>query len=286
MSTLRLVAACLMLSTVTATAQKAPQFEVASIRPTPDDGAGANIGLRVTGKLVHYGGLTLKDYIGMAYSLDGQQVIAPEWTNEQRFEISATLPDGATREQIPDMLQALLAERFQLKVHKESREFPVYALVVGKGGLKIKGSPVDPSAPPPAATETQGGATNSGVVINMRGGTFTIADNKFAIRNLTMDDLALALTRFSDRKTIDATGLTDRFDLTLELTAEDFGFVMTQGLLNNGYMRGPQALRQLDGAPSNLLGRYITKTGLALEERRAPLEVAVVDSVARAPTEN
>jgi uncharacterized protein (TIGR03435 family) len=106
----------------TATAQKVPQFEVASIRPTPD-GAVATIGLRVTGKLVHYGGLSLKDYIGMAYSLDPQQVIAPDWMNERRFEISATLPDGATREQIPDMLQALLAERFQLKLHKESASF-------------------------------------------------------------------------------------------------------------------------------------------------------------------
>jgi uncharacterized protein (TIGR03435 family) len=286
LSTLRLVTTCLLLATASATAQKTPQFEVASIRPTPDDSAGATIGLRVTGKLVHYGGLTLKDYIGMAYSLDGQQVIAPDWTNEQRFEISATLAAGATREQIPDMLQALLVERFQLKVHKESREFPVYALVVSKGGLKIKGKPVDPNAPPPAATETEGGATNSGVVINMRGGTFTIADNKFAIKNLTMEDLALAVTRFADRKTIDATGLTDRFDLTLELTAEDFSFVMMQGLVNNGYARGPQALRVLDGAPSNVLGRYITKTGLALEERRAPLEVVVVDSVSRAPTEN
>jgi uncharacterized protein (TIGR03435 family) len=51
-------------------------------------------------------------------------------------------------------------------------------------------------------------------------------------------------------------------------------------------MRGPEVLRRLDGAPPNVLGRYITQTGLALEERRAPLEVVVVDSVSRTPTEN
>ena len=277
---------CMLLAIVPARTQQALRFEVASIRPTPDDNAGARIGLRVTGSLAHYSGLTLKDYIGMAYELDPPQVMAPDWANEQRFEISATLPAGATREQTPAMLQVLLAERFQLKAHKESRQFPVYAIVVSKGGLKIKGTPVDPNAPPPAATETVGAAQSNGVVINMRGGTFAMADGKFEIKHLLMEDLALALTRFSDRKTIDATGLTDRFDITLELTPEDFNLVYLRGLVNNGYTRAPQALRALDGAPANIIGRYLARTGLALEERRAPLEVVIVDSAARQPAEN
>jgi len=275
----------MLLAVASATTQPVLRFEVASIRPTPDNN-GSTIGLRVTGSLAHYSALTLKDYIGMAYALDPPQVIAPEWTNDQRFEISATLPAGATREQIPQMLQTLLAERFHLKLHKESRQFPVYALVVSKGGLKIKGTPVDPNAPPPAATQTVGAATNSGVVINMRGGTFTMADNTFGIKQLLMEDLALAVTRFSDRKTIDATGLTDRFDFMLELTPEDFNLVYLRGLVNNGYTRAPQILRTLDGSSANVLGGYIAKTGLALEERNAPLDVVIVDSASKEPTGN
>jgi uncharacterized protein (TIGR03435 family) len=277
---------CTLMAVAPAITQPSLRFEVASIRPTPEDNAGSRIGLRLTGSLAHYSGLTLKDYIGAAYSLDPPQVIAPEWANEQRYEISATLPAGATREQVPEMLQALLAERFQLKVHRESRQFPVYALVVSKGGLKIKGTPVDPNAPPLVASNTVGAASTNGVVINMRGGTFAMADGKFEIRQLTMEDLALALTRFSDRKTIDATGLTDRFDMTLELTQEDFNLVYLRGLVNNGYTRAPQILRTLDGAPANILGSYLARAGLALEERRAPLEVVVVDSASRQPAEN
>jgi uncharacterized protein (TIGR03435 family) len=266
--------------------QQALRFEVASIRPTPDDNAGSRIGLRLTGQQAQYSGLTLKDYIGEAYRLDPPQVIAPEWANDQRYEISATLPSGATREQVPEMLQALLADRFQLKAHKESRPFPIYALVVSKGGLKIKGIPVDPNAPPLAATESVGVATGNGVVINMRGGTFAMVDGKFEIKQLMMEDLVLALTRFSDRKTIDATGLRDRFDLTLELTQEDFNLVYIRGLVNNGYTRAPQLLQRLDTAPANILGRYLEKFGLTLEERHAPLEVVVVDSVSKEPTAN
>ena len=277
---------CTLMAVAPAITQPSLRFEVASIRPTPEDNAGSRIGLRLTGSLAHYSGLTLKDYIGAAYSLDPPQVIAPEWANEQRYEISATLPAGATREQVPEMLQALLAERFQLKVHRESRQFPVYALVVSKGGLKIKGTPVDPNAPPLVASNTVGAASTNGVVINMRGGTFAMADGKFEIRQLTMEDLTLALTRFSDRKTIDATGLTDRFDMTLELTQEDFNLVYLRGLVNNGYTRAPQILRTLDGAPANILGSYLARAGLALEERRAPLEVVVVDSASRQPAEN
>src|SRR5688572_23858746 len=135
-------------------AQKAPEFEVASIRPTEGAGrldAAATVGLRITGSQVRISGLSLKDYIGMAYNLEPPQVIAPEWTGQVRFDISANLPANGTREQIPQMLQALLADRFQLTVHKESRESPIYALTVSKDGLKLKGTPVDPNAPQPAA---------------------------------------------------------------------------------------------------------------------------------------
>jgi uncharacterized protein (TIGR03435 family) len=103
---------------------------------------------------------------------------------------------------------------------------------------------------------------------------------------LTLEELSRALTRFTERKTIDATGLTDRFDFAVDLTPEDYQFAMIRAAVNNGVRLPPQALRVLDNAPSNVLGQYVAKTGLALEERKAAVEVVVVDSVSKAPTEN
>jgi uncharacterized protein (TIGR03435 family) len=283
----RLVAVSLLIA-APAWAQKPLEFEVASIKATPErqDPNSAAAGLRITGSQVRISGLSLKDYIGMAYGLEPPQVIAPEWTGQQRYDIAGNLPTDGTREQIPQMLQALLASRFALKAHKESREFPIYALVIGRGGLKIKGTPVDPNAPSPATVESGGAGSAAGIVINLGQGTFTLASNKLEVRNLTLEALAQALTRFSERKTIDATGNTDRFDFSLDLTQEDYQFALMRAAVNNGVVLPPQVLRFLDNAPSNVLGQYIAKTGLELEERRAPLEVVVVDSVSRAPEAN
>ena len=154
------------------------------------------------------------------------------------------------------------------------------------GGLKIKGTRIDPNAPPPVVTEAAGTGSDAGVVINMAGGTFSLVPNKLEVRQMTMDGLARALTRFAERKTIDATALTDRFDFSLDLSPEDYRFALMRAAINNGYPLPPQALRLLDSAPSNVLGQYIAKTGLTLEERKAPLDVVVVDSVSRTPTDN
>jgi len=286
MRSLRFVLACVLLIVGRAIAQTTLQFEVASVRPTPGDNSGPPIGMRITGARIQISGYSLKDYIGMAYSLEPPQVIAPEWMATQRFEIAGNLPVGSTRQQLPQMIQALLIDRFQLKVHKESREFPVYALTVSRGGLKITGTPVDPTAPQPPATEVNGSGSPAGVVISMGAGSFGLADNRLEVKNLTMPELANSLTRFSERKTIDATGVTDRFTFTLELSQEDYGFAMMRAAINNGYPVSPQGLRALDAAPSNVLGGYIARTGLVLEERRAPLDVVVVDSALRTPTEN
>ena len=283
----RLLLVSLMIASP-AFAQKPPEFEFASIKATPEgtNPTAAAVGLRITGRQVRISGLSLKDYIGMAYSLEPPQVIAPEWTAQLRFDISANLPADGTREQIPQMLQVLLTDRFQLKAHKESRESPIYALAVSKDGLKVKGTPVDPNAPRPAAVEAGGGGSAAGIVINLGQGTFTLAANKLEVKNLTMADLAAALTRFSERKTIDATGNTDRFDFSIDLAQEDYQFALMRAAVNNGVVLPPQVLRFLDTAPSNVLGQYIAKTGLELEERRAPLDVVIVDSVARAPVAN
>src|SRR5262249_56711976 len=106
-------------------AQNPPRsaFEVASIRPsvgTPQPGVVA--GVRVDGSQVRATFLSVKDYIAAAYRLKLYQISGPDWIGTERFDVSATLPEGSTPGQLPEMLQALLTDRFQLKFHKEKKE--------------------------------------------------------------------------------------------------------------------------------------------------------------------
>src|ERR1051326_6461347 len=123
-----------------------PEFEVASIRPaapiTNLQGK-TRIGMRVDAGRMEYSFGSLRDLIRTAWRLKDYQVQAPGWLADARFDIAAKLPDGASIDQTPEMLQALLAERFKLEVHHETREHPVYALVVAKNGPKLTASAPD-----------------------------------------------------------------------------------------------------------------------------------------------
>jgi uncharacterized protein (TIGR03435 family) len=139
-----------------------PEFDVASVKlaaqPTPElfRSGKIHIGMTVDGARVDIGGMPLTTLIQQAFRVKLFQVVAPDWARESRWDILAKLPDGGSQEQVPEMLQALLADRFKLVVHRENKELPVYALVVGKGGLKMKESAPEPGA---AADAPAGGPT-------------------------------------------------------------------------------------------------------------------------------
>jgi uncharacterized protein (TIGR03435 family) len=143
-----------------------PEFEVANItpaaQPTPElfRSGKIHIGMTVDGGRVDIGGMPLTTLVQEAFQVKPFQVIAADWMRESRWDILAKLPEGGSQLQIPAMLQALLADRFKMVVHRENKELPVYALVVGKGGLKMKAYVPDPSAPaeaPAAGPTTIGG---------------------------------------------------------------------------------------------------------------------------------
>ena len=155
-----------MLVTGAAFAQTAPKltFEVASVKPAaPLDmakmqaamaaGEAPKIGMRVDAARVEFTYLDLKTLVSIAYKLKPYQVTGPDWMASERYDIIAKIPDGATKDDIPQMLQALLKERLKLDAHLESKEHPVLGLVIGKGGPKLKESeggaptPIDESAP-------------------------------------------------------------------------------------------------------------------------------------------
>lgn len=268
-----------------------PEFEVATIRPSaPNAQEAVTAGVRIDGAQVRCAFLTLKDYIGIAYRVKLYQVSGPDWLASDRFDISATLPAGVPTTQIPEMLQRLLEDRFQMKMHREKKDFPVYVLEVAKGGLKMQESASDPNAAnvdAKAPVNITGGGSAQGVSVNLgRGSSYTFSNNKFEAKRLTMAALAGNLERFTDRPIVDMTDLKGSYDFTLDVTQEDYQAMMIRAAVTAGVAMPPQALRFLDGASLGSLFDAMQKVGLKLDARKAPLDLLIVDEARKTPTEN
>jgi uncharacterized protein (TIGR03435 family) len=114
-----------------------PSFEVATIRPAPPTPPqGVAVGVHIDGAQFHATFMTLRDYMGMAYRLKLYQISGPDWTGSERFDVSATLPDGSLPAQLPNMMQSLLEERFQLKMHRRKRTSPFTLSSLRKAAYK------------------------------------------------------------------------------------------------------------------------------------------------------
>jgi uncharacterized protein (TIGR03435 family) len=251
-----------------------------------------NVGVHLDGARISCTQLNLKDYISTAYQVKLYQISGPDWLGSERFDISATLPAGAQQEQVPDMLKALLVDRFQMKFHREKKDFPVYALVVAKSGLKLNETPKDSESPDggePAkpAVNVTGSGGRGGVHINLGNGSyFSLADNKFIGRKLTMLSFVDMLARFEDRPVIDMTDLKGNYDVDLNFTTEDYNALMIRSAIAAGVVLPPEAMKALEYASGDSLLAALEKVGLKLEARKAPLDVIVIDHMAKAPTEN
>jgi uncharacterized protein (TIGR03435 family) len=281
------------LCTASASAQTAPrpEFEVASIRPsTQNIQDGVTAGVHIDGAQFRASLLTLKDYIGAAYRLKVYQISGPDWLAGDRFDVAATLPPDTPQSQITDMLQSLLDQRFQLKTHREKREFPVYVLEVAKGGLKMQETPPDPEAArvdPKAPVNFTGGGSAQGVSGTLgRGVSYTFANNKFEAKRFSMAQLAGTLERFLDRPVVDMTGLSGGYDFALDVTPEDSRTMMIRAGVNAGVVLPPEAMKLLDGGSPISLFDAVQKLGLRLDARKAPLDLLVIDDARKTPTEN
>jgi uncharacterized protein (TIGR03435 family) len=278
-----------LLAAVLAFGQTRKEFEVASIRPMSDQPAGSvTAGVRIDGSQVRITSLSLKDYISAAYRVRLNQITGPDWLGSERFDIAAKLPDGSAQADVPAMLQSLLADRFQLKFHREKKEFPVYALEVAKTGLKVmQTADTDPVARSGAPINIAAGGSGAGVMINLgEGSYFSLGANGFETKKLTMPTFADMLTRFLDRPIVDMTNVKGAYDLTLNLTPEDRLAMLIRSAVAAGVVLPPQALALLDTGSTDSLSNALKSVGLTLESSRAPLEILVVDEIQRKPSEN
>src|SRR5215831_5092032 len=149
-----------LLGAALALAQTAPpRFEVASVKPAPADAKGSSWNVRPGGLIVN--NMTLKEIIQVAYGLQEYQCSTPGWLQEARYNIVAKPEAGATDgNQLTAMLRTLLAERFKLAIHRETKLVPGYALVVAKGGLKAKVSDSESSSMKEGSTRFTGTGVN------------------------------------------------------------------------------------------------------------------------------
>jgi uncharacterized protein (TIGR03435 family) len=258
--------------------------------------------MSVDGARVDIGYLSLAELIPLAFDVKPFQVSGPDWMRAQRFDILAKMPEGATKENVPAMLRALLEERFQLKIHRENRDNPIYALVVGKDGPKMKEA--DPELEAPASDDgVKSAAPGSQLRVNAgRGGATVVSADigttkitpgtdgmRLEMSRISMPRLAVMLTPMLDRPVVDMTELKGNYQVALELPIDALlGMAKAAGVVPPGLGPRGEPGRPADASdPSGgALFSSIQQLGLRLEARRAPVEFVVIDHVEKMPTEN
>jgi uncharacterized protein (TIGR03435 family) len=294
-------------------------FEVASIKPAgPLDPAAimsgkAHVGMKIDGFRVDIGMFAISDLIRTAYKLKSFELVAPEWMNgmsAQRWDIMATMPPGSNKDQVPEMLQTLLAERFKLQFHKESKEHAAYELTVAKTGLKMQEAPADPAPvkteppvpgegpKPPAGNEnpqikvTQTG--EGGANVSIGGGEagpmkMNVGPNGMHMEaeKMPMEGLVELIGKLVNKPVVDQTGLKGKYKVALDIPmAEMMAMARAAGApVPNPPGTGP-ADAASDPSGSSTIFQTVKTLGLNLEARKLPIEIIVVDKCEKTPTEN
>jgi uncharacterized protein (TIGR03435 family) len=244
-----------------------PAFEVASVKPSTPAAAG-NARSSVHGgpgstdpEFARFDNVDLFSLVAMAYGVQRYQLSAPDWTNTTRFDVVAKLPPGATSEQYRNMLQGLLAERFRLVLHRESREMRIYELVIGRNGSKLTESAADPGVaddhslqPPPRlpARPPMDVTGSIGVSIHRA--------------RMSIERLAGFLSDMLDQTVTDATGLTGLYDIELH------GALDVQEAPSGGTPTIADALEE--------------QLGLRLVRKKGLVDILKIDHLEKVPTDN
>ena len=303
------------------TAPKGPAFDVATVKPSaPLDmaklaqqiqaGQAPNLGPNIGPSQATFNYMSLKELIALAYHLKPFQVTGPEWLASQRFDITAKMPDGASKDDAPAMLQALLKERFALVSHMDNQEHPVLALVVGKDGPKMKKATITPTAinentPLKTGEMTMNSAdgpirvtrsADGTAVMNMGAKGIVTQRMDPATKTLHVDSDGLTMAGFADeltrvlqmggtsnRQVVDQTGLKGYYQASLEISLADLLNIMkSQGV---DMPTGGGDISS-DGDNGSSVYQSVQALGLKLVSSKAKVDQLVVDSVSKTPTEN
>jgi uncharacterized protein (TIGR03435 family) len=238
------------------TADAAPEFEVATIKPSQFGGVSLKLS---PGGLFESAGTTLSDLIKLAYDLHPRQIVGgPSWIQTEKYDVTGKpdKPGKPSLEPLKAMVRKLLADRFQLTFHLDKRELPVYAITVAKSGAKLIENDGDPNG-------VWGGAG--------------VGPRSLGLRNITMTEFARVLmASILDRPAVDQTGLgSTRYDFELKWTPD----------ASQSQPGGTDRPADNAGAPPDLFTAFQEQLGLKLESTKALVDVLVIDR-AEKPSEN
>jgi uncharacterized protein (TIGR03435 family) len=277
------LAAAIALSAISAFAAQnssgQPTFEVASIKPSNPPGGivsrvgcGGGPGAKDPG-LLNCVNMSASNLLMKAYDVQRFRLSAPDWMDSARFDITAKIPPETTMDQFRLMQQNLLAERFKLLLHHETRDLPIYELSVAKNGPKLKKTVLkEGEAPPSVSVRGQLGSDgfpelppNASMMIMMsdRASRQQLGEN--------MDSFARFLSSQLGGQVTDVTGITGKYDILLK---------WSEGR--------PRGLSE-DPSPSEALPTLIQAVqalGLKLEAKKGPVDILVIDHMEKTPTEN
>ena len=257
-------------------------YDVASIKPNK---SGTNmVRLMLTPDGLSETNGTLQMLINAAYGVENNQISgAPNWVNTESYDIEAKM-DSSTADELRKlsenerrterqrMLQALLAERFKLTVHRESKELPIYALVVAKDGPKLQEA--KPGDTYPNGIKGPDGQPGAGMMMMGREG--------LTAQGIPIANLVRHLSRVLGRKVVDKTGLTGKYDFTFKWTPEQ-----SQGAIRgqDGGQPGDVSAPPPDSSGPSIFTALQEQLGLKLESQKGQVEILIIDHVEK-PSEN
>jgi uncharacterized protein (TIGR03435 family) len=280
------------------------------------------IGANVEFLRAEYLYLDLRSLMSYAYGVKPYQITGPDWMATTRFDIVAKMPEGSKKEDAPKMLQTLLEERFKLTTHRTSAEHPVLALVVGKGGPKLKASAekpvaVDESAPlKPGESKMDGLNGPVRVKVDVATGSSVIdmgLQGKMSYRvspatqSLHIDFSMVTMAGFADmitqlfaqlggtagKQVVDMTAIQGNYDATVELSLAEIiamaraaGADIPVGAPGGAAGQGNAPVASDPGGGGTSLTDAVQSMGLKLESRKAMTDQLIVDHIEKTPTEN
>jgi uncharacterized protein (TIGR03435 family) len=271
-----------------------PSFEVATVKPSTDGDAVPSVSTLTESRTMN---VTARNLIEQAYRIPwtpgvNQRVVGgPAWIDSDHYDVDARVDESQAaalsamsnqqqKEQTSLMMQALLADRFKLRVHFESRELPIYGLAVAKGGSKLAAAketsmeddgPQRPSAVVPSSAE----GLRKGIFVQYRG-----QEAEMTAKGVTLDQLVHWLAGYSEiggRTVVDQTGLGGTYDFTLRWTRERLSAPPPSDPSGATSSTQPEA-------PA-LFTSLTEQLGLRLISTKGPVEVLAIDHIEK-PSEN
>jgi len=275
----------------------AQSFDVASLKPHPP-GDGMRFMVRMARgcpspddpSRLTFENVTVRNILTVAYNVKSYQINGPASIDGDRFDLTAKVPPGTGKEDCQKMLQNLVAERFKMTVHHEQKDLPALALVVAKGGVKMKKfeeapkSPDDPPARPNAAMMNPNGPMPAGAMrMQMQPGKMHMNAT-----GIGMQQLVEMLSNQLGQPVVDETGLKDKYNVELEFAPDMSAMkgmpMPPPGAGPGGGGAGAGPAPEADSSPS--LVTAVQDLGLKLESKKVPLDVVVIDHIEKAPAEN